>query len=111
MSHYTKKCSLSDNWIQFEITDKVADMRLFEVDHTNFKLFCKLLSECIDELTSRGVTAVRQMVTYDDYVNVLQPNKNWTMISNDLTMGTVIIECKIETFLTNFAEAHNVHPQ
>ena len=108
MSHYTKKCSLSDNWIQFEITDKVADMRLFEVDYANFKLFCKLLSECIDELTSSGVTTVRQMVTYADYVSIIKPNKNWTMISDDPTMETVIIECKIETFLANFAEAHNV---
>lgn len=109
--NYTKKCNLSDNWIQFEITDKVADMRLFEVDFANFKLFCKLLSECIDELTSRGVTIIRQMVTYDDYVNIIKSNKNWTMVSDDLMMGTVLIECKIETFISNFAEAHNVFPQ
>jgi hypothetical protein len=111
MNQYTKKCSLSDNWIQFEITDKVADMKLFEVDFTNFRLFCKLLSECIDELTSRGVATVRQMVTYDDYIAIIKPNKNWTRVSDDPMMGTVIIECQIETFLTNFAEAHNVHPQ
>jgi len=111
MSHYAKKCKLSDNWIQFEITDKVADMKLFEVDYANFKLFCKLLSECIDELTSRGITSIRQMVTYNDYHNVIYPNKNWTIVFNDPTLETVLIECKIETFLANFAEAHNVHPQ
>lgn len=110
MNYYTRKCNLSNNWIQFEIIGNIADMKLFEIDYSNFKLFCKLLAECIDALRSKNIKLIRQMVTIDDYNNIMKSNKNWKLIEQDNLMQTVLVECTIDTFLENFAESLNVHP-
>ena len=102
------KCKLSENWIQFEITDDIADMKLFEIDFSNFKLFCKLISESIDELTHRGIKYIRQMVLYDEYNQFLKAKTTWKIIHHDTIMGTVLIECDINEFINNFAEANGI---
>ena len=109
MSTYSKKCKLSNNWVQFEIIDSVADMKLFEVDYPNFKLFCKLLNEAINELSSDyDVKYIRQMVLYEEYKEFLKSKTTWNIIEKEDATGTVIIECKIEEFIDNFAQGNDI---
>ena len=103
-TNYYNKCKLSNNWIQFKINESIADMTLFEIDYTNFKLFCKLLRETVDELTDKyKVKYIRQMVNISEYNEFLKSKTTWKIIESTESIDLVLIECDIRDFVDNFA--------
>ena len=109
-------CNISNNWILFEVSDNVADMKLIQVDHQNFRLFCKLIREAIDDLIDKKIKMINQLVTRDDYEQILKNKTSWKIVEKTtdsnyesvLDPNALLIECKIEDFIDNFAKAHGI---
>ena len=110
MEKLYKKCKLSDNWILVDITQDVADMKLFNIDESNFKLFCKLIVELVDELKLKNIKYMRQMVMLEEYNEFLKNKTTWKIVDKNevSTSNIVLIECELDKFINNFAQAHGV---
>jgi len=67
----------------------------YELDVTNKQLFIMLLKEAISSMKELGINQFIQMVTNDDWNNLLQDNKSWTIL-NEECINTKLIGCDIE---------------
>ncbi len=48
------------------------------------------------------------MVLYEEYKEFLKSKTTWNIIEKEDATGTVIIECKIEEFIDNFAQGNDI---
>ena len=106
MQTVTYTCKLSPNLISFQLVGDVATIWEFEPDNNQIKLFFKLIKESIDNLIEKKIKYVRQIVGDDpDYYK----NKKKWKILHTYPNSNLLIECLVDDFIDNFAEAIELH--
>ena len=101
------QCSVSDNWIRFMIVGEnkdIADMRYFNLDMPNIKLWVKLLAEATNDLKNSGIKKIIQATTEIDFQQIKQKT-TWEKIDEQSEYGIILMQCDIDSFLTNYAES------
>ena len=105
----TFTCKITNSWVRYELDGDMADMRTFYFEHKHIKPFFALISESIEELkTEHKIKKIRQMVTIDDYENLLKGKTKWDVIQQDPILQACLLECDIDNFIDNFAKGHGI---
>lgn len=106
MLHY--RCKLTDSWINYQITNNTADMKMFDFKFENIKPFFVLVRDSIEELKEKNIKFIRHMVLKDEYDKILKNKTTWKIINYDPIYNAYLLECKIENFLKNFGVGHEI---
>lgn len=94
MTVITYKCQISKNAIVIRYTGDNAHIENIELDDINIKSFFNLLMDVIKTSKELNVNTFTQVVTNDDWDNILHKINGWSIIHEIKNMDLKIIRCE-----------------
>jgi hypothetical protein len=95
----TYKCPLSTNVIDIKYIENNAHIDNIIFDEQNIKCFVVLFKNIVESLLPKNIETFTQVVTDDDWENILCDISEWTVISEIKEMNLKIIQCDARDIL------------